>query len=157
MELRTEADHLRALSDPDFHADGIWSGDRFAGLIYYWQTPVGYYIEHLAVAPQLRGGQIGSKALSAFCADRRVVLEIDPPVDEISIRRLHFYERLGFMQNPQEYIHPSYQRVHAPYRLVLMSYPSLLEADEARTLADFIRERVMCYSEHLNLALPKLP
>ena len=29
-----------------------------------------------------------------------MILEIDPPVDDISIRRRGFYERSGFVENP---------------------------------------------------------
>ena len=100
---------------------------------------------------------MGSKALSAFCQGRRVILEIDPPVDDISIRRQHFYERLGFITNPYEYIHPSFRRPSNPHQLILMSYPTALTYEEARDFADFIRERVLLYSEHEAPTLPKLP
>ena len=101
------------------------------------------------------------------CADRtsgpapwrpsaKVILEIDPPEDEISIRRLHFYERLGFTANPHEYTHPSFRRPFHPHRLVLMSRPGALSDDEARRFADFIRERVLRYSEHEHPELPRI-
>lgn len=65
-------------------------------------------------------------------------------------------ERLGFVTNPNEYVHPSFRRPFHPHRLVLMSYPEVLTYEEARSFADFIRERVLRYSEHENPALPKL-
>lgn len=155
-EQRSEQEHLRALGDPRFQADGIWRGGEFIGILYHWHTKGWYYIEHLAISPALRGQQMGSVALSAFCRGKRVVLEIDPPVDDISIRRLHFYERLGFVENPQEYLHPSFRRPFETHRLVLMSYPAPLTDDEARDFADFVRETVLCYSEHTAPALPRL-
>lgn len=151
------ADYDRAFADPHFTADGIWRGDEFVGLIFHWNAGDFDYVEHLAISPKLRGQDMGSKALAAFSEGRRVILEIDPPVDEISIRRLHFYQRLGFVENPQEYIHPSFRRPFTPHKLVLMSSPTLLTDAEARTFADFIRERVLRYSEHENPTLPKLP
>ena len=103
------------------------------------------------------GRNMGSQALTAFCRKvGRVILEIDPPVDDISIRRLHFYERLGFVANPYQYIHPSFRKPFTPHRLVLMSYPEALTYEEARGFADFIRERVLRYSEHENPELPRL-
>lgn len=85
---------------------------------------------------------MGSKALTAFCRKvGRVILEIDPPVDDISIRRRHFYERLGFVANPYEYIHPSFRKPFTPHQLILMSYPGPLTYDEARGFADFVRRR----------------
>ena len=156
-EQRSEEDHVRALRDPHFRADGIWCGDEFVGILYHWQGDGWHYGEHLAVSPALRGRNMGSKALAAFCEGRRVILEIDPPADEISIRRLHFYRRLGFVENPHEYIHPSFRRPFEQHKLVLMSYPSPLTDDEARRFADFVRETVLRYTEHEAPQLPRLP
>lgn len=151
------ADYDRAFRDPHFEADGIWRGAEFIGLLFHWNAGEFHYVEHLAICSKLRGQDMGSKALSAFCRGKRVILEIDPPVDEISIRRLHFYQRLGFVENPHEYIHPSFRRPFTPHKLVLMSYPTPLSEEEARTFADFIRERVLRYSEHVTPSLPRLP
>ena len=87
---------------------------------------------------------------------KTVILEIDPPVDDISIRRLHFYERLGFVANPYQYIHPSFRKPFTPHRLVLMSYPGAITYEEARSFADFVREAVLRYSEHEAPTLPNL-
>ena len=131
----------RAFGDPNFEADGIWRGDEFIGILFHWGADGYRYVEHLAVSPALRGQNMGSAALSAFCRKvGRVILEIDPPADDISIRRLHFYERLGFVAN----------------RLVLMSYPGAITYEEARSFADFVREAVLRYSEHEAPTLPNL-
>lgn len=148
-ERRSSEAHLSAIDDPLFHAAAIRAGDAFAGLLYYWDAPGFTYVEHLAVDPTLRGTGVGSRALEAFCRRaRRVILEIDPPVDEISIRRLHFYERLGFVGNTCTYIHPSFSRPFQPHRLVLMSYPTSISDEECRTLERFVRVRVLRYSDH---------
>lgn len=151
------ADYDRAFGDPHFEADGIWRGEEFIGILFHWKAGDFHYVEHLAVSPCLRGQNMGSKALAAFSEGKRVILEIDPPEDEISIRRLHFYRRLGFVENPQEYIHPSFRKPFHAHRLVLMSRPGLLTNEEARDFADFVRERVLLYSEHEAPILPKLP
>jgi len=146
-ERRSEEDFLRALGDPAFRADGIWLDERLAGILYHWHYDDRHYVEHLAVSPALRGQRIGSRALTAFCRGKRVILEIDPPETEIAMRRKRFYEHIGFVANPQEYIHPSFGAPAEAHRLVLMSYPTALENDEARRFADFIRERVLLYSQ----------
>lgn len=148
----------RAFGDPRFEADGIWRGEEFIGILFHWNAGAYRYVEHLAVSPTVRGQNMGSKALTAFCRKvGRVILEIDPPVDDISIRRRHFYERLGFVANPYEYIHPSFRKPFTPHQLILMSYPGPLTYDEARGFADFVRETVLGYSEHEAPTLPKLP
>ena len=145
-----------AFDDPAFEADVIRRGEEFIGLLFHWKGNGFHYIEHLAISPRLRGQNMGSQALAAFCEGRRVILEIDPPEDEISIRRLHFYERLGFVANPHDYIHPSFRRPFHPHRLVLMSRPEPLTDDEAHRFADFIREHVLRYSEHEHPELPRI-
>ena len=100
---------------------------------------------------------MGSKALAAFCERvGSVILEIDPPVDEISIRRLRFYRRLGFVENPHEYLHPSFREPFVTHKLVLMRYPRPLDDGEARRFADFVRETVLSYSGHKEPRLPRL-
>lgn len=156
-ELRSDADHLRAVRDPRFRASAVRCGERFVGILFYWDYDQGSYIEYLAVDPALRGQRWGARILDAFCRGRRVVLEIDPPEDEISLRRQRFYERSGFRTNPHDYLHPSYSRPFHPHRLVLMSYPDPLKNDEARRFADFVREEVLRYSEHGQATSPRLP
>lgn len=157
-ERRSLGDHLQALSDPLFEADGIWTDDSLAGIIYHWDCGGNTrYVEHLAISPSLRGQHMGSKALAAFCERAgRVILEIDPPVDDISVRRLRFYQRLGFVENPHQYLHPSFREPFVTHKLVLMSYPRILDDNEARRFADFVREKVLSYSGHRNPSLPKL-
>ena len=53
-EIRSLEDHLQALSDPHYTADGIWSDGRLIGILYYWTAPEYVYIEHLAISPDLR-------------------------------------------------------------------------------------------------------
>lgn len=156
-ERRSEADQLRALADPLFRTEGIFVDGTLRGIVFYWLFGESRYIEYLAMAPAMRGRNLGSQVLQRFCAGRRVILEIEPPEDELTVRRLHFYERAGFHADARRYIHPSYSRPFEPHRLVLMSYPSPLENDEARLFADFIRERVLAYSEHQAPTAPRLP
>ena len=146
----------RAFGDPNFEADGIWRGDEFIGILFHWNAGDYRYVEHLAVSPRLRGQNMGSKALAAFCQGRRVILETVPPEDEILFRRLHFYQRLGFDANPYAYNHTSNRRPYPPHRLVLKSNPEALTYEEARGFADFIRARVLRYSAHENPELPRL-
>ena len=50
-EIRSLEDHLQALSDPHYTADGIWSDGRLIGILYYWTAPEYVYIEHFAGRP----------------------------------------------------------------------------------------------------------
>ena len=146
------------LKEPDYQFNLLMEEDHLMGELLCWETQEFIYVEHLCILPQLRGQHCGSRALELLeQRGKPVILEIDPPVDDISIRRRHFYERLGFVANPYEYIHPSFRKPFTPHQLILMSYPGPLTYDEARGFADFVRETVLGYSEHEAPTLPKLP
>ena len=97
-------------------------------------------LEHLAVEPVLRGHNYGARILHDLCRRAgRVILEIDPPEDEISRRRRGFYERNGFVYNEYDYIHPSYLRPPQPHRLMVMSYPEAISPAEFEAFRTFAR------------------
>jgi hypothetical protein len=54
------------------------------------------------------------------------VLEVEPPVDEWTRRRIGFYERLGFHLNHFDYVQPPLREGRADLRLQIMSYPGAL-------------------------------
>jgi len=157
-EQWNEAAYDKAFDDPLFEADAVTLDGAVVGLLFHWQVGMYRYIEHFAVAAEMRGRNIGSQTLAAFFAyaGERVVLEIDPPEEAVPIRRLHFYERAGFVANPDyEYLHPCYRPPFEPYPLVLLSRPQALAREEARRFADFVRERILSrYSENEHPELP---
>lgn len=148
-ERRSVADHVRAMEDPRLSTNAIHFNGEFAGIFFFWVFDEFCYGEYLAILPQLRGHNIGSKVVEILTArDKKVVLEIEPPEDEMSIRRLGFYLRSGFIRNPQHYIHPSFCRPFEPHQLILMSYPSLLTSVEFERLMKYIKLPLLTYSEH---------
>ena len=62
--------------------------------ISYWDLGHCLYVEHFAVEQAQRGQGTGSEVLRQFCSQAKtaVVLEINPPVDEVSRERLRFYD-----------------------------------------------------------------
>lgn len=148
-ERRRAEDYAQAFADGRFHADTLWDGDRFVGLCYWWAADDGYaYIEHLAVDPGLRGRNYGARALDALCRRAgRVILEIDPPEDDISRRRRGFYERNGFHYNTYDYVHPSYRRPFRPHRLMVMSWPAPLSPEEMERYRAFMYSAVNACNE----------
>ena len=83
-------------------------------------------------------------ALEALCAQcGLVILEIDPPVDEISIRRKGFYERAGYAENPFFHVHPPYHKGMEGHELVVMSSPSAISPDMFGKFTDYLKNTVM--------------
>lgn len=121
----------------------------FEGLLFFWLYDQAVYVEHLAVRPEMRGRNIGSRLVEELAErypNRTVILEIDPPEDEISCRRKGFYERLGFKANGcYRYVHPSYlvgEQAH-PHDLVLMSYPAQLTDEQTEDFVKFMASHVL--------------
>ncbi|WP_341479213.1 GNAT family N-acetyltransferase [Intestinimonas butyriciproducens] len=99
------------LQDSHYHFDLICDAGIFVGLVLYWERADYIYIEHFCIAPEMRNRQYGQKLLSLLKErKKRLLLEIDPPIDAIAVRRKGFYERCGFVENPYHHIHPPYHR-----------------------------------------------
>ena len=133
-EQRTIPNLEEILHNPEFHYDALLTSDgRVAAILCFWNTPDFVYLEHFAVSPHMRNNGFGKIILDEIKQHSNVpvILEIAPVVDEISRRRLMFYERNGFISNQQyDYIHPPYKEGDAPYPLLVMSYPSALDTEQ---------------------------
>lgn len=132
------------MTNPLYHFDIIMDDGVFAGILLYWKISFYTYIEHFAIHASMRGNSLGSRSLKAFCENHPfVVLEIDPPVTEIAIRRESFYRRLGFKRNDYAHEHPAYRKKFPPHELVVMSYPQCMTEDEYRIFRRELGEIVM--------------
>ena len=98
--------------------------------ITHWELKNFIYIEHFAISHHLRGKGMGSSILKDFIKKnkRPIVLEVEPPVDSISRRRIQFYERLGFTLFHWNYQQPPYRQSDDFLDLLLMTNsPELLQ------------------------------
>lgn len=138
-EQRPLEEHIKAMGDDSFHCNIITEDSRFVGLLMWWDwsAPDGQpfrFIEHFATDATLRGGGYGGRALDMALdtAESRIVtLEIDPPQDEISVRREGFYQRHGLATNRNyQHIHPSFRASTSPHELLVMSYPRAITPEE---------------------------
>lgn len=141
-EQREEASQTEILGNPAYHFDAVCDGDTFIGEILYWNIDEFLYIEHFCVLPSMRNKHYGQKILAAL-QERPLILEIDPPVDEISQRRKAFYERCGFVKNSYSHIHPPYHKGNTGHDLIVMSSPKTLTPEEYETFRRVLHETVM--------------
>lgn len=143
-EQREPGSQARILGDEGYHFDLIYDEDIFVGLVLYWETEDFIYIEHFCILPELRNRNYGQAVLGLFCRKgKTVILEIDPPVDAISLRRKGFYERCGFVENPFSHVHPPYHRGNVGHELVIMSSPGKITQNEFDVFRYYLEHRVM--------------
>lgn len=141
-ELREAASQKEILGNPAYHFDLIYDDDVFVGEVLYWEIGEMRYIEHFCILPEMRNRQYGQKVL-ALLQNETLLLEIDPPVDEISVRRKGFYERCGLVENPYPHVHPPYHRKNAGHPLVVMSSPRTLTQQEYDTFRRYLNDVIM--------------
>ena len=143
-ELRLWPDQQAVMNDPLYHFDLCLLDGALAGLILYWDFGAYIYVEHFCVRPELRGRRYGAKALEELGRDgKTVVLEIDPPVDDIARRRQGFYQRCGFAVNPYPHVHPPYRPEYPGHELVVLSSPRALTPAEYGAFACYLSAVVM--------------
>ena len=96
----------------------------YVGFITGWLFDGYTYTEHFAIDPAARNGGIGAEAMKQFLAfcGTPVVLEVEMPADEMSKRRIGFYERLGFKLDNHVYHQPPYREGGEWLEMRLMTY-----------------------------------
>lgn len=141
-EQREALSQSEILSSSAYHFDVICDGGEFVGEILYWEIGDFLYVEHFCVHPSMRNKHYGQRILEAYQA-KPLILEIDPPVDEISRRRQGFYERCGFVANPYGHVHPPYHRGCEGHKLVVMSSPDQLSQSEYDMFNEFLQNTIM--------------
>lgn len=132
-ERRTMSQQLQLDYQHHYHLLQIFSQDIPIGFITYWDFPFCIFFEHFAIAPEARGGGIGTAVLEALkihFVRRTFLLEVEPPTEELQQRRIKFYQKSGFYLLPYPYVQPPYQKEYPPQPMCLMSYPYPLSKEE---------------------------
>lgn len=119
---------FNADNEDSFHPLLVVDKDNPIGILTYWQLNDFIYIEHFAVDPLLRGKGLGHKILREFIKKQGrlpIVLEVEHPNNDISLRRIRFYEREGFALWRNHYMQPPYRLTDKAFPLYLMVYGEL--------------------------------
>lgn len=143
-EQREDISQKEILKCKEYHFDLIYDKNLFIGIILYWETQDFLYVEHFCIGSKIRNQRYGQRALELLKEkEKTIILEIDPPIDEISIRRKSFYERVGYKENSFKHIHPPYHKENKAHSLVIMSYPNLLSQTAYNKFDLYLKNKVM--------------
>lgn len=138
-ERRDSAEQQRALKKEDYHFDLIMENDTFVGVMLYWETENFVFLEHFTTLPEVRGNGYGKLALDLLKNKNKIILlEIEPPVDDITQRRYNFYKRNGFTMNPYYHIQAKYHLGDEDLELKVLSFPRALEKNEYRDFYEYM-------------------
>lgn len=128
-ERRGFDEHFDEFKKPLFRSLVREENGNIEGFMNYWQLDGFVYLEHFAVAKELRGHGLGSELMEKLCGIVKcpIILEVEPPeTGDAAVHRINFYKRLGFHLNGYEYFQPPYNINEKPVRLMIMSRPSPL-------------------------------
>ena len=143
VEKRDRADNEKLLGDERFWLIALLDDEIFVGMAGVWDAEGMLYVEHLCTSPELRGNGYGAAALELFKATgKTVVLEIEPPEDELTKRRQNFYLRNGFGFHSHIHRHPPYRAGDERHLLNVMSFPPPTDIAVVTALENFVEEIV---------------
>lgn len=131
-EVRPRENAMLQLRDPRYRIlISKNEADQILGFIAQWDLESCIFVEHFAVDSSLRSGGIGSEMMRAFLsqAEKPVVIEVEDEKTETNLRRIAFYQRLGFYLSQYGYNQPVYRGdLSKKIPLKLMTYPNPLTA-----------------------------
>jgi len=102
---------MELMSENSFNAHVLLQNDKFVGFLNYWTFERFLYIEHFAVSSNLRGKNIGTEAMKILMEQTKlpILFEVEMPNNIMAVRRIGFYERLGFSVLSHNYAQPPYE------------------------------------------------
>lgn len=118
--------------------------DTSIGFAIYWQIHGWYFLEHLAVHPDYEGKGFGSEMMQWLLeqSGNQLLLETELPTDEVSTRRIRFYQKLGLQIAPFFYQQPPYRRGETTPAMHIMSAPIISKEAVFNQITIAIRQQV---------------
>lgn len=98
------------------------------GFISLWTFETFIYIEHFAISPEQRSGGYGAKSMNTLIdsVELPLLAEIElPSSSDFALRRLGFYEKLGFKAWDIPYEQPPYEEGYSAIPMLLLTYGRL--------------------------------
>ena len=144
-ERRDRGEILRVMKNSDYHFCVLLEGEELCGIVLYWEIGELIYLEHLATLPEKRCSGLGTAALELLKQEgKMIILEIEPPQDELTRRRLGFYSRNGFARAPYRHIQAKYHEGDPDVELVILSYPEVIEKEDYDSFYSYL-QRYVCF------------
>lgn len=101
----------------------LYDGKALIGMLTTWRLSKVLFVEHFLTLEGYRNKGYGRQALERLRAEAGcpLVLECELPTDDLSTRRLGFYQRLGFVHQERPYYQPPYLAGAEPVPMYLMA------------------------------------
>ena len=130
-ELRIKEDQRSLLQEEKYVLYGVRKDGKFAAVFATWEIDDFLYIEHFAVKEECRNDGYGGMLLEKLLEEKGkpMVLELEVPEDELTCRRVGFYERHGLVYNEYPYLQPPLRKGNDLLPLRFMTYPASIDEE----------------------------
>ncbi len=127
---------------------GIIFENNTIGMLSGWSFIDFTYIEHFAIDSKFRNNGAGSFIFQKFInqTTNKIILEVDLPTDEISLKRIKFYTKFGFSICKETYIQPPYDKNKEAVPMLIMSNVDIESFEDFEYLKNTIYKNVYSVS-----------
>ncbi len=148
-ELREKDRQKALLKEPCYRLYGVPVDNEMRAVFAVWEIEDFLYIEHFAVREDCRNGGFGGQLLDRLIAEtgKPAVLEVEVPEDEMTRRRIGFYERHHFVYNTYPYLQPPMRSGQSMLPLMLMTTPDAINETTYERYKTLIHRIVYHYEE----------
>ena len=144
-ERRNPDQQTSIFKNQDYQLEVYLLDNHAIGFIAHWKAKEFVFIEHFAIASEVRNKGFGNAILKEFIEGNivPVILEIEPPMDDLTRRRLKFYEYLGFIWNDHLHYQPPYHPEDQPLKFEILTYPNQISTNLYFQFSQFQKNTVM--------------
>ncbi len=137
------------LADKRFCLSTIMFETEVVGMFSQWDFGSFVYIEHFAISEEYRGNGLGSYILQNFIQEenRQIVLEVELPEDEVSLKRIKFYEQFGFSICREPYTQPPYDKDKEAIPMLIMYKQEINSEIEFKNIEKTLHQEVYKFFE----------
>lgn len=141
-EIRSKLGQYALLKNGEYSLFVREEEGEIIGFIAVWDLGEIAFVEHFAIAEEWRGKGVGSAMIGDVFAlfDKPIVLEVEPPIDEKTRKRVGFYERNGLIFHDYYYVQPSMEKGREEVELRIM-------CSEKLDLEGFEKVRAQLYTK----------
>lgn len=145
-EYRSYEEQKALLLNPDYNIYIVsdQQSKEIKSFITIWRFENFAFIEHFATRTKYRNSGLGSLILNELSnlLKCRICFEVELPDTESAKRRIEFYKRNGFYENPFKYIQPPISKGKKTIELKIMSSNGLLSKDEFEIIKNTLYKNV---------------
>lgn len=122
-EKRDKVGQIKIMKKKEYNIE-LYKENGVVGFITYWDIGDYTYIDHLAIKREYRNKGYGTKLLNLVKKrGEKFILEVEPPINELTKKRVKFYTNNGFFLNEYNYTQRPLKENGNSIKLDLMTYP----------------------------------